>query len=127
METLQEKIIDTTPRFRGEIVRKVYRVWLVRKLLPVLVLEIGIISFALYWLGRAIFVQSVISNAVTVFFNRPAGSISFLAGAFGNATLLTKLLGMGVVVLLALFLRHITQGLLRLILVKENYFSRVQK
>ena len=121
----QEK--NVAPRFRGEIVRRVYRVWLVRKLLPVLLLEIGIISFGLYWLGRAIFLQNVVNNALTVFLNRPAGSISFLAGAFGNAPWLTKFLGTGVIVLLALFLRHITQGFLRLILVKENYFSRIQK
>lgn len=126
METRSEKL-EISPRFRGQIVRQIYRVWLVRKLLPVLVLEVGIISFIIYWLGKIVFVQSIVNNALTVFLNRPGGSVSFLVGAFSQAPFLTKFLGAGIIVLLALFLRHLTQGFLRLILVKENYFSRIER
>ncbi len=126
METSQEKI-DPSPRFRGQVIRQVYRVWLVRKLLPVLVIEMGIFSFILYKLGQAIFVQKIINNALTVLLNKPLKSLSFLTGAFGHAPIFTKLLGLGIIILLALLLRHLTQGVLRLILVKENYFSRIEK
>lgn len=126
MAILSEKL-EISPRFRGQIVRQVYRVWLVRRLLPVLFIEVAVLSLVFYKLGKAVFVQSIVNNALTVFLNRPVGSISFLVGAFGHAPILTKLLGMGILVLLALFLRHLTQGFLRLILVKENYFSRIQK
>lgn len=126
METVQEKI-DVSPRFRGQIVQKIYRVWLVRKLLPVLIMEIAILSFVLYQLGKAVFFQKIVNNALNVFLLNPPQIFSFLISAFNQAPFGTKLLGIGVVVLIALLLRHLTQGALRLILVKENYFSRVEK
>lgn len=126
MEVAQEKI-DTSPRFRGQIVQKIYRVWLVRKLLPVLVIEVAIFSFVLYQLGKAVFFQRIVNNALSVFLVSPPQIFSFLISAFNKAPFGTKLLGIGVVVLIALMLRHLTQGALRLILVKQNYFGRIQK
>lgn len=126
METLSEKI-DVSPRFRGQIVQKIYRVWLVRKLLPVLVMEIAIFSFILYKLGKAVFFQTIVNNALNVFLINPPQIFSFLISAFNKAPFGTKLLGIGVVVFIALLLRHLTQGALRLILVRQNYFGRIQK
>lgn len=126
MDTSSEKI-EVSPRFRGQIVQKIYRVWLVRKLLPVLIIEIAILSFILYKLGKAVFFQRIVNNALNVFLVNPPQIFSFLISAFDKAPFGTKLLGIGVVVLIALLLRHLTQGALRLILVKENYFSRIQK
>ena len=126
METASEKI-ETSPRFRGQIVQKIYRVWLVRKLLPVLIIEVAIFSFILYKLGKAIFFQKIVNNALNVFLVDPPQIFSFLISAFDKAPFGTKLLGIGFVVLIALLLRHLTQGALRLILVKQNYFGRIEK
>lgn len=126
METSQEKI-ETSPRFRGQIIQKIYRVWLVRKLLPVLIVEVAIFSFILYKLGKAVFFQKIVNNALNVVLVDPPQIFSFLISAFDKAPFGTKLLGIGVIVLLALLLRHLTQGALRLILVKQNYFGRIQK
>lgn len=126
MEFSQEKI-DTSPHFRGQIVQKIYRVWLVRKLLPVLIIEVAVFSFVLYKLGKAVFFQKIVNNALNVFLVDPPQIFSFLISAFNKAPLGTKFLGIGVVVLIALLLRHLTQGALRFILVKQNYFGRIQK
>ncbi|QQG45564.1 MAG: hypothetical protein HYW89_01385 [Candidatus Sungiibacteriota bacterium] len=114
------------PNFRGQVVQKIYRVWLLRKFLPVLVAEIVVFSLLLYYLGRFVFVQRILENALRVFFTNPTEIFVFLTSAFTHATVAAKVLGVGVVVLLALVIRQLTQGVLRFILVKENYFSRTK-
>ena len=119
--------INTTPRFRGQILNRIYRVWLFRKFLPVLVLEVAVFSFAVYELTKIIFIQRIIENAMNVFFQNPSRIFSFFLWAFVDAQLATKILVIGVAVAFALVIRQLTQGLLRFILVRQNYFAAVQK
>lgn len=105
---------------------KIYRVWLFRKLLPVLVLEVLILTAALYWLGRAIFFQRIFENALKVLFLEPQQILDFIFVMFTKATPLARVLGFVVLVLFVLIVRHFTQGVLRLILVRKNYFSRAR-
>jgi hypothetical protein len=111
---------------RGQVLKQVYRVWLFRKLLPVLVVEILVLVLILYKLGQVIFFQRILENALKVFFINPSQIISFVVSAFVEAPWATRILGFAVLVLVALLLRHITQGILRLILVRENYFGKVR-
>lgn len=115
-----------SPRFKGEVLNQIYRVWLFRKLLPVLIIEIAVFSFVLYELVHAVFIQRVIENALNVFSKTPAGVFPFFVSAFLNTSVLTKLLIVAVIVALAFLIRHLTQGVLRFILVRQNYFSRVK-
>lgn len=114
------------PRFRGEMMRQIYRVWLFRKLLPVLLLEIAVIAAVLYQLGKAVFLQRIFENGTNVLFNNPSGILSFVISAFTNAPVFTKILAIGFAALIALILRHLTQGMLRFILVRANYFSKLK-
>jgi hypothetical protein len=114
----------TTIRLNGQVLRGVYRVWLFRKLLPVLVGETILLSLLLYGIGHLVFVRRVIENGVNIFFLSPPKIISFLFAAFVHAQGLTQLLAVVILVLIALLIRHITQGMLRLILVRQNYFGQ---
>lgn len=116
-----------TTKFKGEVLNQIYRVWLFRKLVPVLAAEIVILSVVLYYLGRAVFVQRVFENALKVFFAEPQQLVSFAVSTFLNTGLAVKILAGAIIILLALLIRHLTQGLLRLILVREDYFSRVKE
>ena len=118
---------DTNSRIKGQILRQVYRVWLFRKLLPVVILEVMVLAVILYQLGQAVFMQRILENALGVLFSNPGQIFSFVISAFVGAPLATKLLGFAVLAFIALLIRHLTQGILRLILVRENYFSRIQK
>lgn len=111
---------------RGQVLRQVYRVWLFRKLLPVLALEVIVLSLLLFQLGKAVFIQRVIENGLNVLFANPPQIASFAADMFFKAPFATKILGFGILGLIALLLRHITQGMLRLFLVKQNYFRKVK-
>src|SRR3990167_7796532 len=98
---------ETSNKFKGEILRQVYRVWLFRKLFPVVIAEI--VGFS------------------AVIFAEPGRIVPFAFSAFTNASAGTRILFIVVLVLLAFVMRHLTQGLLRLILVRENYFEQVAK
>lgn len=127
MENITTQPIPGKEAFRGQILRQVYRVWLVRKFLPVLIGEIIVLSLLLYQAGRIVFVQRVFENAANVFFNNPGGIINFGITAFTHASTPAKIFGVAVAVFLALVIRRATQGILRLILVRENYFGKIEK
>jgi len=115
-----------TPQFKGQVLKQVYRVWLIRRWLPVLILEILLLSALLYWFGRIVFVQRLLENWFKIFFFHPFQTIPFVISSFAKTELVTKIVSIALVVLLALLLRSITQGILRLILVKKNYFGKVE-
>lgn len=115
-----------TPRFRGQVLRQIYRVWLFRRLAPVVIAEIIALVLLFYQLTRAVFVQRVVENGLNVFFARPAGLVPFFVSAFANTRPLTRLLAIGALAALALLVRHLTQGILRFILVRQNYFATLK-
>ena len=117
--------MNTTPRFRGELLKKIYRVWLVRTFLPVLLIEVAVFSFILYELAKAVFFQRILENAMSVFFQNPPHVFSFFLWAFVDARFATKVLVIAVIVALVLVIRQLTQGLLRFILVRQNYFGKI--
>ncbi len=126
MNTLRPASLPSS-KFNGQILQSVYRVWLFRKLLPALIGEIMLLSLLLYGIGQIIFVERVIANGLNVFFLHPLGIFSFGLDAFSQATGQIKLLTVVVVVLTALIIRHATQGMLRFILVRQNYFGQIPK
>jgi len=113
-----------SPQFKGELLQRVYRIWLFRKLAPVLIGEIIGLSLILYVVGRLVFVQRVIENMLTVFFLNPPRVVPFLVSAFLNSSTTTKLFTLFAAVLIALVIRHLTQGILRLVLVKKDFFGK---
>ena len=117
---------EINQKFKGEVLTKVYKVWLVRKLLPVLIGEVLILALLLYSLGRVIFIERVLDNALNVVFLSPPKILPFFGMAFMRTSLNAKFLGLGVALFIALLIRHITQGILRLFLVKQNYFAKLK-
>jgi len=127
MDNVSVSSASASPHFRGETLNKIYRVWLFRKLMPVLAVEIAIFALLLYGVMRLVFVRRVIENSLIVFSQSPSGIFPFTVAAFLHAPLVTKIVVIGVLVLAAFLIRLLTQGMLRFILVRENYFSRIQK
>lgn len=116
--------LRATAKFKGQILRKVYRVWLLRKFTPVIAIELLVMTFLINELGHVVFVQRIIENATNVLFAHPRGFIGFIVAMFTNASTGERFLGISIIVFVAITLRHLTQGLLRWILVKENYFEK---
>ena len=125
MNTISTNSMNATPRFRGEILKRIYRVWLFRTFLPVLLIEVAVFTFILYKLAQAVFFQRILENAMNIFFKDPSHIFSFFLSAFVDAGFVTKILVIAVMAALALVIRQITQGLLRFILVRQNYFAKI--
>ncbi len=119
--------LSLNPKLRGHVLKQIYRVWLFRKLLPVLIGEVVVLSVVLWVVGKIVFVQRILQNVVAVIFGNFYQLPTFLVSAFNHASPSTKLLGTAVLILVALVIRHVTQGILRLILVRENFFSKIPK
>lgn len=119
--------VSASPRFRGETLNRIYRIWLFRKLVPVLIAEVLIFGVFLYGFTRLVFITRVIENMLNVFSQNPSEIFPFTVAAFSHAPMATKFVVIGVILLAALLIRLITQGALRFILVRENYFSRIQR
>ena len=114
------------PRFQGQVLNKLYRVWLFRKLLPVLIAEIIVFAFFLYEIGERVFIERVFDNASNILFTHPSGIPSFFVSAFLHAPKRTEAVVVIAALALAFLIRHFTQGILRLILVRQNYFGKIQ-
>ena len=127
MNTPSVKSLPQTPRFRGELLNQVYRIWLFRRLMPVLAIEVAFFAILLYMLSRSVFVRRVLENALNVVFTDPTSIASFFISAFLHATLLTQVISIGIAIAIAFFVRHVTQGVLRLILVRQNYFAKIKQ
>lgn len=112
-------------KFKGQILQNIYRVWLFRTFAPVLVAEVILLAAVLYTLGRTVFVERILGNFFKVLFADPAGIPTFLVGAFSHSSWTARATAIAAAVALAFIIRHVTQGILRFILVKKNYFSRV--
>lgn len=117
--------VHSGTRFRGDILRRIYRVWLIRRLAPVLVIEVAVLSALLYGLGRLVFVERIFTNGLAVLFREPSEIPSFAVSAFLHAPIMAQLVSIALIVLVALLIRLITQGILRFILVRENYFGKI--
>jgi len=126
MNTTTETM-NVAPRFHGQVLNRIYRVWLFRKFLPVLLSEVVVLSVVFYELAKLIFLQRIAENAMNVFFQNPSHIFSFFVWAFVDARFGIKVLVVAIVVAIALVIRQVTQGLLRYILIRQNYFAKVGK
>ena len=126
MNTFSQKESSSPPRFRGELLNQIYRVWLLHRLLPAILIEVAVLSALFYILARAVFIQRIIENGLGVFFSNPPHILSFIIFAFLYASIAVKIVSITHVVLLAFLIRSVIQGILRFILVRQNYFGRIE-
>lgn len=65
--------------------RRIYMIWFIRRALPMLSLEAGVITFVLYSIANQVFVNNVLRNAVAHTFSRsPVMLADFFFHAFLN-------------------------------------------
>lgn len=89
---------------KGKILWKVYLAWFIKKILPLVVLEVLVIVGALYALAQFIFVERVVGNAFLNAASNPWQLMVFLFYAFLSTHWFTKVaivifLGLGALLL----------------------------
>jgi hypothetical protein len=89
---------------KSKILWKIYVVWFLKRILPLVVLEVLVIVGALYTLAQFVFVEQVVSNAFLNSASNPWRLAVFLFYAFLNTHWFTQLailifLGLGALLL----------------------------
>src|SRR3989344_6596496 len=119
-----EPVPESSAPMRGQVLKKIYRVWFFRRFLPGVVIELAVVISFLYVLSRVVFIQRVVENALRVVFDNPGAIINFVLFAFWHEPLATKALSFTVLIVVSYLVYKIFQGIIRFILVKENYFGK---
>ena len=93
-----------SPILRSKILWKVYLAWFLKKILPLLVLEILILGVAIFFFARYVFIAKVVDNALLNAVHNPLQIFSFMFFAFLATSWLKKIvvvvfLGLGVLLL----------------------------
>jgi len=86
---------------KNKIVWKIYFVWLFKRIIPLFILELVLLTFVLYFLGKLVFVQKVFENALLASMQNPILLASYMFRAFGSTSLIKQIiivviLGMGI-------------------------------
>ena len=90
--------------FKNRIIWKVYSAWFFKRILPLFLLELAMITGGLYIVARFVFVEKVVSHTLFLASANPLELFYYLLYAFAKTKWLTKLaiialLSFGVLVL----------------------------
>ena len=89
---------------KNKIAWKIYFIWLFKRVLPLFILELIILTLALFFLGKMVFVQKVFENAFLSSAQNPLVVAIYMFKAFWATSLIKKfliffLLGIGVLLM----------------------------
>lgn len=98
--------------FRNKVLWRVYLVWFFRKILPLILLQIGILIFALKIFAQEVFVGKVLENAALASDANYWQFIKYLATAFLQTHFLVQIAVLLVLGIGALLLRDAGRSLL---------------
>lgn len=85
------------------VMRRVYAIWFLKKAVPVLVLEVSLLIFALTQFAKHVFVANVLRN-IAASGTHPGPLTQFLFDAFVSASAIIELMIiLGVIAVIALF------------------------
>lgn len=100
----------TSTHLKQAIMRRVWTIWFVRRVLPWLALEAAAVWFVLTKMAEQVFVNKVLQNAVVHTFSRsPFEFPSFFIRAFFNTDVLVQTLIMALLTAGILLVRDLTR------------------
>ncbi len=102
--------MDTT-NLQKNIMTRVYGIWFLRRVLPVVIFEILFIALAINLFAESVFIARVLENAAGVVKGSPVELFSFLWSAFWNSRLEVKLEVATAALMGALFLWSIKRAI----------------
>ena len=88
-----------------KVMRRIYAVWFVRRVLPLFVLEVGVAGAGLKLLAANVFVEAVLSNALAVSVGNPLKVGAYLGSALIGTQAATQAAAVAILVAGAFLLR----------------------
>lgn len=121
MNNIQAKI-------KAQIMKRIFRVWFVRSMVPLLALELLLILLGVYFFSRLVFVSEVFQNTVTASFGHPLRALTYLWGAFlatQSATQVIIIISLAIIIFL---LWHINRSIFSYVLTRRTgFFDTVKR
>jgi hypothetical protein len=100
-----------TDKLQKRIMLRVYGVWLLRRVLPVIVFEVLLIGLAVNLFAESVFIARVVENAANVLKGNGFSIVTFLWAAFWNSRLEVKLEIATAILMAVLFLWSIKRAI----------------
>ncbi len=101
----------TSSKLKGRIMRRVYGIWFVKRVLPRFLAETVVVYVAVTQIAQHVFVNRVLANAVLHTFSRsPVTILDYFANAFMNSEIAVQAMLMGSIVLAGFMLRDIVRA-----------------
>ncbi len=96
-----------TPVLKKKILWHIYLAWFFKRILPIIILEIGVVVMAVYFLAKFVFIERVVGNSLTWAAHNPISLFAFFISAFVHTTLLKQIIIIIGLALGALLIRDI--------------------
>lgn len=109
-----------TTNLKKRIMKRVFRFWLLRSVVPILIGELIVIALAVYLFANLIFVGQVIDNALNAALGNPWKLVVYLWNAFLGTRLEVQVIIIALLAAAALTLRDLNRGLISYILMKRE-------
>ena len=90
---------------KNRILWKVYVMWFLRRIVPIIVLQVAVFAFVFQLFAKNVFISMVFKNAATVSANGYWALLKYMAYAFLNTHPLTQVLILVILGVLSLLIR----------------------
>jgi len=113
-------------QFNQTIMRRIWGIWFVRRVLPWLVLEVAAAALVLQKFAEYVFVNRVFHNATLHTINRsPFDIFSFFTNAFFNTEFIVQALLISSLAVGLLFVKQLFKAYMSLLSSRSSNFSRL--
>ncbi|PIR89190.1 MAG: hypothetical protein COU07_02490 [Candidatus Harrisonbacteria bacterium CG10_big_fil_rev_8_21_14_0_10_40_38] len=107
-------------QLKKKIMKRVFRSWFLRSTLPLIVFELVVIFFAVFFAAKVVFVGAVVNNALIAAFGNPFALLTYFWNAFWNTSITTQGLIILLLVTFLYLLRQINKIILSYILTNRD-------
>lgn len=108
---------------KTKIMRRVYGIWFVKKVLPYLVTEAAVFAGFLYLIGQNVYFAMVIKYAagiLTANATNPIAWLTFAAGIFIHTRLIVQFLALGSLLMIVLVFKNLISSAVQLAFARET-------
>src|SRR3989344_4982229 len=114
---------SSTYNLRNRIMKRIFGIWFLRHTMPLVILELIGLFVALSFFTRLVFVEKVVSNALTAAVGNPFKLFTYLVSAFLGSEFTTQAVIVILLAVVILVLRDLNRSLIAYLVMKRNQLT----
>lgn len=114
---------SSTYNLRNRIMKRIFGIWFLRHTMPLVILELIGLFVALSFFARLVFVEKVVSNALTAAVGNPFKLFTYLVSAFLGSEFTTQAVIVILLAVVILVLRDLNRSLIAYLVMKRNQLT----